>query len=194
MSLKNFRVPNNLASSHPASFAANFPLILLFATSALGLAIPSVANTAGGDDGLDAASIAALQQTQAMLTNPALRNAAIGKDAAAMQANAQTQTTAGTAANTERMYQISSNLMAELVKQTGGDPIKLQLLMQQAQADPQAFAQQHMSAADQAAVHQLSLQVPAAATQTTGQTAGHSSPASSGATISTRLPATQLTR
>src|SRR5690606_11502919 len=93
----------------------NMTLLLLLA-----LSIPAHAEE------LDAASRQGLADTQKLLADPKLRQEAISKDPNAAKVDQNVPAVMGNPANAEEAYAISSEIMAELVQQTGGDPEKLQ--------------------------------------------------------------------
>src|SRR4051812_45740097 len=88
---------------------------------------------------LDDASNDALVSTQKLLTDPALRAKAVKENSGAAQAHQQADLAAGGGANTEALYGLSSEIFEDMVKQTGGDPLKLQELIQKAMKDPESF-------------------------------------------------------
>lgn len=82
-------------------------------------------------------SSSALQQTQDCLKNKtcdaAKTEAGKAADKKALEA------VAGNLAAQQELYNISADIMPILVQQSGGDPAKMQALMQKAQADPEGF-------------------------------------------------------
>lgn len=85
----------------------------------------------------DEAMDSALQQTQDCLRqqNCASANTDAGKAAAQKALEAVD----GNADNMQELYTISADIMPILLQQTGGDPAKMQAIMQNAQANPEAF-------------------------------------------------------
>jgi hypothetical protein len=79
----------------------------------------------------------ALQQTQECLKkqncDSTLSTAGQAADQKALNA------VGGNAANKQELYNLSAEIMPLLVQQTGGDPEKMQALIQKALADPEAF-------------------------------------------------------
>lgn len=79
----------------------------------------------------------ALQQTQECLKkqncDSALSSAGQAADQKALNA------VGGNAANKQELYNLSAEIMPILVQQTGGDPEKMQALIQKALTDPEAF-------------------------------------------------------
>jgi len=82
------------------------------------------AGMSGQDIYADDAVSSALQKTQDCLRNQDC-------DAAA--------TDAGNAHDKQELYNISADIMPLLVRQAGGDPVKMQNLMLKAQTDPESF-------------------------------------------------------
>jgi hypothetical protein len=109
-------------------------LVLLFA----------LASPAGAEEGLDAASMEALQKTQNLLNDREARDKAVAKDAKARDADQRAAQAAGSAENKERMYQLASDLMPGIASETGGDPEKMQKLVESLQRDP-ASLEQHLT-------------------------------------------------
>ena len=79
----------------------------------------------------------ALQQTQDCLKNKTCDAAKTSAGKAADQK--ALAAVAGNAGNQQELYNISADIMPFLVQQTGGDPVKMQALMQKAQTDPEGF-------------------------------------------------------
>lgn len=89
---------------------------------------------------MDASSEMALQQTQQLLENPNVRNEAIRKSDSAQAADAKLREVAGSEANTQEMYMLASQIFANMAKDSGGDPAKMQEMVQRAMSNPEAFA------------------------------------------------------
>jgi hypothetical protein len=85
------------------------------------------------DDDIDSA----LQKTQDCLRNQncesAKSNAGQAADRKALEA------VGGNAANKQELYNISADIMPDLIQQTGGDEEKMQALILKAQTDPEGF-------------------------------------------------------
>lgn len=92
--------------------------------------IASISALADDDD--------ALFQTQQVLTDSAKRGAAIQGDAQAKAADAQLKQVAGD--QSERVYQLSSQIFEQMAKGTNGDPEALQKIVEAAGRNPAAFA------------------------------------------------------
>jgi len=108
---------------------------------------------------LDDASTSALLQTQKMLQDPALRNKAIGESSSAQTVDAQVKSLTGNPQATEELYKISGAVLEDLVKETGGDPVKMMQIMNQAASDPKGFFASHISDANKASIHDMSTQI-----------------------------------
>ncbi len=84
-----------------------------------------------------AADSSALQQTQDCLKN---KTCDAAKTEAGKAANQKAlEAVAGNVAAQQELYNISADIMPILVQQSGGDPAKMQALMQKAQTDPEGF-------------------------------------------------------
>src|SRR3954471_101737 len=106
--------------------------LLLLATATL-FAHPVLAEE------LDPASKEGLSKTQEVLRDPKKRQEAIKGDKKAEEADARVQRLSGSPENTQKMYEISADIMENITKQSGGDPQKMQKLLEEAQKDPEAF-------------------------------------------------------
>jgi hypothetical protein len=104
---------------------------------------------------LDAASTAALGQTQVLLQTPAEREKVVNQTAAAQTADAEAKALAGNPANTEDIYKISSDIFADLVKQANGDPQKMQQMLIDAKNDPKGFYER-LSEKNRRSIHEIS--------------------------------------
>lgn len=81
-----------------------------------------------------------LAQTQEVLKNPHKRETAIQEEGEkAKQADAFAKKVGGSSQNTEKIYGISAEAMKYIDQTAGGDPEKMQNLLDQAQKDPKAF-------------------------------------------------------
>lgn len=112
----------------------------------------------GQAEELDSASTEALSKTQKLLTTPNLRDKAIHESAAAQTVDAQVRALAGNEANTEQIYGLSNEIFADLVKETGGDPVKMQEILSRAKDDPKTFYD-HLSEKNRKALHDTSLEI-----------------------------------
>lgn len=91
--------------------------------------------------GRDATSSEALEKTQALLKNPALREQALKADPHARAADSQARALEGNGIPANAIYDLSSEIFEDLVKEANGDPLKMQEILQQAQKDPKGFAE-----------------------------------------------------
>lgn len=79
----------------------------------------------------------ALQQTQDCLRN---QNCAAASSEAGKAADRKLlETVGGNARDKQELYNMSADVMAVLFQQSGGDPAKMQVLLQKAQTDPENF-------------------------------------------------------
>jgi len=88
---------------------------------------------------LDADQRHGLKQTKDMLNNPSERQKAIAKDPKAKDMDDKVSALAGTSQNKDEIYGIAAQLMEKIAQETNGDPEKMQLLMLEAQKNPEAF-------------------------------------------------------
>lgn len=89
----------------------------------------------------DQATQNALEQTQQMLNNPAFRDKAVKENSETRKAHdSVNKLTGGNQNLNNQVYGLSSNIFGDLVRQAGGDEAKLLQLMQEAQKNPDAFA------------------------------------------------------
>ena len=91
------------------------------------------------DDEIDMASLQALTQTQALLSNPTQRDAIVKKDPNAQLMDSQAASVTGTPSNKEAIYNLSGKVMEDIVKITGGDVGKMTQMMIDAKNNPKAF-------------------------------------------------------
>jgi hypothetical protein len=100
-----------------------------------------------------------LKNTQKLLNDPKARQEVIKKDAKAKEIDDQVKALAGSDSNAEEIYGLSSEIMENLVKETGGDPVKMQKLIEEAGKDPETFAKR-FSKEQQAKLKAISKKVP----------------------------------
>ena len=78
-----------------------------------------------------------MQETQDCLRNQncdsAKTNAGIAADQKALDA------VGGNSSHKQELYNISADIMTILVQKTGGDPAKMQVILEKAQSDPEGF-------------------------------------------------------
>jgi hypothetical protein len=104
---------------------------------------------------MDASGKDALKKTQDMLKDKDARDAAIKKDPKAKDADAKAGALAGSEENKDEMYNLAAELMEKIATESNGDPEKMQKLMQEAQANPEAFFKKYFSADQKKRVHNL---------------------------------------
>ena len=80
----------------------------------------------------------ALQQVQKMLTNPIERQQEIGNSPAAQDAHKDALQAVGSS-NIDELYAISAIVMEDLVRMSGGDALKMQVILQNAKSNPGGF-------------------------------------------------------
>lgn len=98
---------------------------------------------------------AALWQTQHQLRDPSQRQNIIdqnGKEARAI--DAQIKSLVGTDEQADRVYGISSDILADLVKQNKGDPAAMNNFLEAAKKDPEGFLNK-LSATQREQIRQL---------------------------------------
>ena len=118
------------------------------------------AQPAAQSPALDAHSQKALVETQQLLTNPAARDAEIKKDPNAQKWDANAAQAVG-AGQKDQLYGVASDIMGDLVRQTGGDPKKMLELMERAKANPEAFFNS-LTPEQKAKITDMSSRAPAA--------------------------------
>lgn len=103
---------------------------------------------------LDSASNEALEKTQTLLHSKSERQKYIDKNPAAKSADQKIDALTGDSSVKEDMYGASSDIFADLVKQTGGDVNKLNELLEKAMKDPESFYN-HLSPAQQQQIRDI---------------------------------------
>lgn len=81
----------------------------------------------------------ALLETQQVLTNPTSRGNAIANDPAARNADKQLRDVAGNPQRAEAIYGLAADMMSNLTSASGGDPDKMDTILQGAAANPESF-------------------------------------------------------
>lgn len=82
----------------------------------------------------------ALKETQDLLRDRSKLQNVLQKDSKAKTADDQVQSlTGGNAAQSQRIYDVSSDALSSLMQTSGNDPAKAAELLQKAQANPEAF-------------------------------------------------------
>jgi hypothetical protein len=113
----------------------------------------------------DAASLSALTDTQNMLQNPAQRNKVINNNPTAQTVDSQVKSLTGNDKTANEMYTLSGKVLEDLVKETGGDPVKMMEIMSKAQANPESLLG-HLSPESKAAIHSVSQEIDHSPTTT----------------------------
>jgi hypothetical protein len=131
--------------------------------SCFGMQTPLARAGDTGGASLDAASTDALAKTQQMLQDPEMRNKVVGDSASAQTVDSQVKSLAGNPQATDEIYKISGQVLEDLVKETGGDPVKMMQIMNQAQSDPKGFLS-HISQQNKDAIHSVATQIDSAPT------------------------------
>ncbi len=102
----------------------------------------------------------ALEDTQKVLGDPTARAKAAGQDPQALTVQKQVETLTGSPENAAEIYKIASQVLGNLVTQTGGDPQKMMDLLNKAAKNPEAFGNS-LTKEQKDAIHALSLKLPA---------------------------------
>jgi hypothetical protein len=92
-----------------------------------------------GAQQLDPASQEALVATLRMLTDPAIRGAALGASPTAATADRQLESLAGSPAVKQQLYELAGQIFEDLTRGTGGDVAKMTEALQRGQSDPASF-------------------------------------------------------
>lgn len=88
----------------------------------------------------DPAVASALKDTKDLLKNKSQREELFKKDERAKTANSQVDSvTGGNAAQSQQIYDISSDAFSSVMQNVGNDPNKAMELLQKAQGNPEAF-------------------------------------------------------
>jgi hypothetical protein len=93
-----------------------------------------------GTQALDPASAATLAATLKVLADPSASGGAVAGSPAAAEIDRQVQSLAGSPELVQELYGLAGEVLADLVKGTGGDARKLGVALDQAKGDPAAFA------------------------------------------------------
>jgi hypothetical protein len=89
---------------------------------------------------LDPSSADSLAATLKVLTAPAGRGLSIGGDPAAAEIDRQVQELAGSPQLAQEVYALAAQVLADLMKSTGGDTGQLTDTLERARTDPAGFA------------------------------------------------------
>jgi len=109
---------------------------------------------------MDANILKALEETQAVIRNPGERADVAAKSPAAQEAARRVDMLGGSAENSEAIFELAAQIMGDLAKQTGGDPDKMQQILDQAAKNPEAFGNR-LTPQQKQKLHELSLRLPA---------------------------------
>jgi hypothetical protein len=112
---------------------------------------------------LDPVNDSALKQTQQMMNDPQQRQKALDADPRAKAMDAAARQAVGDQ-NTADVYQLASDLMGTLAAESGGDPVKMMELLQQAQKDPQSL-EGKFTPEQRAKIKEISQRMPATVPQ-----------------------------
>lgn len=89
---------------------------------------------------LDPAAAEALAATLRMLADPAARADVLARDPAAAAIDRQVQGMAGSSALAQEVYGIAAEVFADLARNSGGDPRRMNEALERAKSDPAGFA------------------------------------------------------
>jgi hypothetical protein len=120
--------------------------------------------------GLDRHAKEALQKTQALLRDPAARAETIKADPKARAANGRAEAVARSPKNTQRMYEISADVLETVAVQGQGDPERMNKIVEAAGRDPAAFLQS-LPPEQRAAIQQLAAELAREHPELAGQAA-----------------------
>ncbi len=107
------------------------------------------------------ASQDALQETQKYLKDSTQRQQKINEDPRAKEVDQKIKALAGSDEAAQEIYGLSSDIMGLLMQETGGDPVKMQKLLEEASKNPAAFAKR-FSPEQQKKLKEISKKTPAA--------------------------------
>lgn len=108
---------------------------------------------------LDANQQQGLKDTQNLLRDKKQREDYFKNNPQAREADTKAGALGGSPANKEEMYDISAELIEVIARETNGDPVKMETIMQEAQKNPKAFYEKYMSANQKARVKALAEKV-----------------------------------
>lgn len=125
--------------------------------SVLSLAIHS---PAFAGDKPDAAQVEeALRLTQEMLKDPAKRNIQINQSAQGKAAGQKVKDVAGSSENEQAIYELAADVFGSMSEETGGDPEKMQQLLNDGLKDPESFAKR-FSPEELQKLHEIAAKTP----------------------------------
>lgn len=99
----------------------------------------SISAVAQNAQGLSNEQQDALRKTQELLRDKNQRQRALEVDPKAKAQDASIDKSFGGDQNKQRAYEISADVFGSMVQETGGDDAKIQKMLQDAQANPEAF-------------------------------------------------------
>jgi hypothetical protein len=80
-----------------------------------------------------------VEEVQKLLTNPSLRSKELKSNEGGAKMDQSVRELGGSEENVEEIYAITADITATLVKEVDGDPAKLQIIVQEAMKNPEAF-------------------------------------------------------
>ena len=89
---------------------------------------------------LDPTAAEALAATLRMLADPTARADVLARDPAAAAIDKQVQGMAGSSALAQEVYGIAAEVFADLARNSGGDPRRMNEALERAKSDPAGFA------------------------------------------------------
>ena len=98
----------------------------------------------------------ALEQTTALLNNPAERDKVIQGDPKAQKADQQVKDLGLSPAGESKVYELSGSILEKLNAETGGDPDKMSQKVQELSRDP-ASLEKMLSEEQKAQIHEISV-------------------------------------
>ncbi|RYZ73884.1 MAG: hypothetical protein EOP09_01255 [Proteobacteria bacterium] len=115
-------------------------------------------SSAYADDSLDTPNQAALDKTMQMLRDVSQREKAAQENTAAASAHADVQKLGGLETQNQ-VYDMSADVLQIAIKETGGDPVKLQAWIANAQKDPSGFLGSRLPASTRQKIESLAKQL-----------------------------------
>lgn len=128
--------------------------LALFAALSVMLGLSSAARAE-----LDKESQEALEKTQQLLRDQAQRANAL-KESKDAQRNHQSMESMLGASNTNSAYEISAEVLEKIVKDTNGDIVLMQQIVEEAQKNPEAFAKKYFNESQRARIKQMAEKAP----------------------------------
>jgi hypothetical protein len=119
---------------------------------------------------MDAATRTALEQTQALLKDPAALEKLMSGDAGARKADQSARGLTGGGVEHRELYEIASEIFGSLVTNSGGDPAALQSLLSEAEKSPEKLYSK-LSPAQQSRIKGLAAKIEGSMAKGTGGSA-----------------------